>query len=82
MLYFRGELVVHHKKGSIKYYDLAHNCVPANIFSTRDPLPDDFEHRKWGALRRIGVVGLLWNKPSDAWLNNYGMNPAERNAVS
>ena len=81
MLYFRGELVVHHKKGSIKYYDLAHNCVPANIFSTRDPLPDDFEHRKWRALRRIGAVGLLWNKPSDAWLNIYGMKAAERNAV-
>jgi len=80
-LYFQGEVVVHHKKGSIKYYDLARNCVPAAIFQAPDPLPDDFEHRKWRVLRRIGAVGLLWNKPSDAWLNIKGMIAAERGAL-
>lgn len=80
-MYFQGELVVHHKKGSIKYYDLAHNCVPEDIFHAPDPLPDDFEHRKWRVLRRIGAVGLLWNKPSGAWLNIRGMTAAERNEI-
>lgn len=80
-MYFRGELVVHHKKGSIKYYDLAHTCLPADIYHAPDPLPDDFEHRKWRVLRRIGAVGLLWNKPSDAWLNIKGLVAAERGRI-
>ena len=80
-MYFRGELVVHHKKGAIKYYDLAENCIPASLLDAPDPLPDDSEHMRWRVLRRIGAVGLLWNKASDAWLNIEGMKTAGRNAV-
>lgn len=44
-----------------------------------DPLPDDSEHQKWRVLRRIGAVGLLWNRPSDAWLNIWGLKSEQRN---
>jgi len=80
-MYFCGELVVHHKKGTIKYYDLTEKCLPPAIAKAPDPLPDDLEHLRWRVLRRIGAVGLLWNKPSDAWLNIRGMKAAERDAV-
>lgn len=77
-LYSVGELVIHHKKGSRKYYDLAERYLPAELLEAPDPLPDEFEHKKWRILRRIGAVGLLWNRPSDAWLNIWGLNAAER----
>lgn len=80
-MYFRGDLVVHHKKGTIKYYDLAENCVPAGLLNTPEPYPDELNHQKWRVLRRIGGVGLLWNKPSDAWLNIWGLKAAERNEI-
>lgn len=80
-LYFTGELAVHHKKGSIKYYDLIENCFPAEILDQSDPYPADHDHLKWRVLRRIGALGLLWNRPSDAWLGIRGLNAAERSAI-
>ena len=77
-LYSTGELVIHHKKGTRKYYDLACRHLPRELLSAPDPFPDEFGHKKWRILRRIGAVGLLWNRPSDAWLNIWGLTTAER----
>lgn len=80
-LYSTGELVIHHKQGVRKIYALARDHVPSQILDAPDPLPDDFEHLKWRVLRRISAVGLLWNRPSDAWLNIWGFKSPERNRV-
>jgi len=78
-MYSEGKLVIHHKKGTRKYYDLAEKHIPADILSAADPLPDDSEYNKWRVLRRIGAIGLLWNRPSDAWLGFIGFNAELRN---
>ena len=80
-MYFRGDLVVHHKKGAVKYYDLAEACIPIELLNVAEPYPDELEHQKWRVLRRIGGAGLLWNKPSDAWLNIWGLKSPERNEI-
>ncbi len=80
-MYFRGDLVIHHKKGTIKYYDLAENFIAAELLNTPEPYPDELDHLKWRVLRRIGAVGLLWNKPSDAWLNIWGLKSDQRNEI-
>ncbi len=80
-MYFSGELAVHHKDGNLKYYDLIGNCIPADILEEADPYPDDHEHRKWRVLQRIGSVGLLWNRASDAWLGIPGLKAQERNDI-
>lgn len=80
-LYSTGELVIHHKQGARKYYALARDYVPEHLLDTPDPLPDDFEHLKWRVLRRISAVGLLWNRPSDAWLNIWGLKSPDRNKI-
>lgn len=79
-MYFRGDLVVHHKKGTVKYYDLAEKYIDAELLNQK-PHTDEFEHKKWRVMRRIGAVGLLWNKPSDAWLNIDGLKAAVRNEI-
>lgn len=38
-------------------------------------------HLKWRVLRRIGAVGLLWNRASDAWLNILGLKAAQRHEI-
>ncbi|MCL1858444.1 MAG: winged helix DNA-binding domain-containing protein [Oscillospiraceae bacterium] len=67
-MYSTVDLIIHHKKGTRKYYDLAEKYISSEILDAPEPLPDDFEHKKWRVLRRIGAVGLIWNRPSDAWL--------------
>lgn len=77
-LYSTGELVIHHKQGARKYYALAKDYIPQRVLEASDPITDESAHRKWRLLRRITAVGLLWNKPSDAWLNIWGMKAKER----
>ena len=67
-LYTDGELVIHHKNGSRKYYDLADKYLPASILNADNPCKDDEEFLTWRVLRRIGAVGLLWDKNSTAFL--------------
>ncbi|KAB3532842.1 winged helix-turn-helix domain-containing protein [Alkaliphilus serpentinus] len=78
-LYFRGDLILHHKKGTIKSYGLAKDYIPEEILQAQDPNKTLEDHWKWRVLRRIGGVGLLWNKPSDAWLGIGGLKAANRN---
>ncbi len=80
-MYFRGDLIIHHKKGTIKYYALAEDYIPKTILAAKDPLEDELEHMKWRVLRRISAVGLMWNKPSDAWINIWDMKSDERKRV-
>ena len=67
-LYTDGELIIHHKKGSRKYYDLARNYLPATVLKAKNPCKDEYDFISWRVLRRIGAVGLLWDKNSTAFL--------------
>ena len=63
-----GRLVIHHKAGTRKFYDLSERHIPARILNAEDPCPDEAAHIKWRVKRRIGAVGLLPNRRSDAFL--------------
>ena len=80
-LYFRGDLVVHHKTGTVKSYALASDCLPRELLEAPDPFANDRERQMWQVMRRIGAVGLLWNAASDAWLGVDGLNAQARNEV-
>ncbi len=67
-LYTDGTLVIHHKSGSRKYYDLAESHLDASLLTAENPCKDDGELTRWRVLRRIGAVGLLWDKNSPAFL--------------
>ena len=70
-LYTDGKLIIHHKNGSRKYYDLAYKHLPAEIIKADNPCSTDDEFMEWRVLRRIGAVGLLWDKNSTAFLGLY-----------
>ena len=76
-LYTDGVLLIHHKSGSRKYYDLAEKYFDAELLQAENPCQDEASYRRWRILRRIGAVGLLWNRPSGAWLG-IEMTSAER----
>lgn len=77
-MYSTGELVIHHKKGTRKYYDIAEKHIRADVLHAPEPLLTELDHHKWRVLRRIGAVGLLWNRASDAWLNIWGLKTEQR----
>lgn len=67
-LYTDGVLIIHHKSGSRKFYDLADKYFSRELLDAKNPCPDEASFLAWRVLRRIGAVGLMWNKRSDAWL--------------
>ena len=71
-LYTDGTLLIHHRNGSRKFYDLAERHLDPALLNAEKPCPDEESLLRWRMLRRIGAVGLLWNKNSPAFL---GINP-------
>lgn len=67
-LYTDGTLVIHHKNGSRKYYDLAKRHLDSSLLDEECPLKDEKERLCWRVKRRIGAIGLLWDKNSPAFL--------------
>lgn len=79
-LYTDGELIIHHKQGSRKYYDLATKYIPSSVLEAENPCKDDDSFISWRVLRRIGAVGLLWDKNSTAFLG-INLNAATRRRI-
>lgn len=67
-LYTDGVLLIHHKNGSRKFYDLADKYFSPELLYAPNPCKDEASFRQWRVKRRIGAAGLLWNRRSDAWL--------------
>jgi uncharacterized protein YcaQ len=79
-LYTDGKLIIHHKKGSRKYYDLAERHLPESVLMAKNPCKGENEFKTWRVLRRIGAVGLLWDKNSTAFLG-IDINAEERKKI-
>ena len=67
-LYTEGVLLIHHKAGTRKFYDLSEKYLSPALLSAPNPCADEQALLRWRVRRRVGAVGLLWNRRSDAWL--------------
>ena len=76
-MYFRGDLIIHHKTGTNKSYAFMKDHVPSEILDAKLPYETPEERLAWYTKRRIGAVGMLWNKAGDAWLG-LGFKAADR----
>ena len=79
-LYTDGVLLIHHKSGSRKFYDLADRYFSRDLLYEKNPCPDELSFHAWRIRRRVGAVGLLWNRRSDAFLG-IDMNTEQREAA-
>jgi uncharacterized protein YcaQ len=77
-MYFWGELVVHHKVGVRKVYDLTERHIPRELLAAAEPNVSDERYHDWHICRRIGSVGLLANRGAEAWLGIEGTSSARR----
>lgn len=67
-LYYAGTLGIHHKQGAIKHYDLMERLLPEAWVLAPDPHETLESLQLYLLKRRIGAVGLMWNKSSPAFL--------------
>ena len=79
-LYTDGTLIIHHKNGSRKFYDLAQRHLDESLLKADLPCEDEETLLCWRVRRRIGAVGLLWDKNSTAFLG-IALNAERRKAV-
>lgn len=80
-MYNWGELVIHHRVHVRKVYDFAANHLAEELLMAPEPNVSEEEHRDWRLWRRIGGIGLVWNRPGDAWLALPGNKVEERTAA-
>lgn len=78
-LYYAGRLGIHHKRGTTKYYELIERCIPQELTIAPSGFEEEAELYRFLLLRRIGSVGLLWNKASAAWLGFPDFKSMRRN---
>jgi uncharacterized protein YcaQ len=66
-----GELGIYAKRGTQKVYDLIENLLPNDLLNCSDPFISDRDFCKWYLLRRIGSIGLLWDRNGGGWLGHF-----------
>jgi len=77
-MYFWGELIIHHRIGTRKIYDFTEKHLSPELLSMPDPNVTLEQYFEWKVKRRIGAVGLLWGRYSEAWLGIHWMKSKER----
>jgi hypothetical protein len=80
-MYGWGELIIHHRVHTRKVYDFARRHIPKQILSAPDPNETEAAYHDWYVLRRIGSLGLIWNRARGAWLGMRGIKSKERTAA-
>lgn len=58
ILFLSGDVVVHHRAGTRRYFDLTHRVLGKRLAGKATPHPDADAYRLWHVLRRINGVGL------------------------
>ncbi len=81
-LYAMGELGVHHRLGTRRYFDLVERLLPAELLAVPDPNATDEEYQDWHVERRVGALGLaLSNGSAEFWLGIHGVKTEARRAA-
>lgn len=75
---YAGMTVVHHKKGTRRYFCLAEDFIPGELLAAPDPNETDEQYCDWLVARRIDSIGMLWNRGGDAWLGVQDFRSADR----
>lgn len=67
MLFTAGEIVVHHRRGSRRYFDLTRRVLPPGLRRVRRSHASQDAYLEWHVLRRSGGVGLVYAHVNAKW---------------
>jgi len=68
-----GLVIIHHRAGSRRYYDLAERVLPTSVYETHEPFENLESYQDWHFLRRIGGMGIANPATTECWLGITGM---------
>lgn len=72
ILFISGEIVVHHRVGTRRYFDISRRVIPSNLHKSRKSHKSQQDYLDWHVLRRSGSVGLVWAKTDAKWGGIFG----------
>lgn len=77
-LFFKGDAIVYNRDNTKRSFALTKNHLDETLVEEDNPHTDQASYQAWHLLRRIGAMGLLWNKRSDALLGIVDFKQHER----
>jgi uncharacterized protein len=81
-LHSMGELGIHHRLGTRRYFDLIERLLPADVLAGPDPNQSEESYQDWHVLRRVGGFGLaVPSGGAEAWLGILGVKAEARRAI-
>lgn len=66
-----GIIGVKEKKNVQKVYDIIENLLPKEVLQIEDPFDSDRSFYKWYIKRRIGSIGIYWDRNGGGWLGHF-----------
>ncbi len=80
-LFYKGDLILHHKKNTRKYYDLPERHINEKLIGQANPNKNETEILTWSILRRIGSVGMLHDNASYAFMGIHNLKTNSRKEI-
>lgn len=77
-MYAMGEVGIHHRVGTRRYFDLIERLLPSDTLATPDPNPTQEAYWDWHVLRRVGGLGLAQPGTSEFWLGILNQKSSDR----
>jgi uncharacterized protein YcaQ len=81
ILYGMGEVGVHHRVNTRRYFDLIERLLPADLQTAPDPNPADVAYQDWHVTRRVGGLGIANPAASQYWLSIADVKAEARGAT-
>lgn len=76
-----GILGIKEKKNTQKIYDLVEKLLPREILEMKEPFSSDDDFYKWYFKRRIGSIGIYWERNGEGWLGHFVSNKSLRKGI-
>ena len=80
-LFHDGRIGIHSKQKAQRVYELSERLYKPEILNAADPFADEHEFLHWYIKRRIGSIGMVWNKNTGAWLWHFLYNRHPREEI-
>lgn len=68
ILFYSGELVVHHRVGTRRYFEYAHRTLDKKLLAKADPHGSLEAYREWHVMRRLESMGMARPIGNDHWV--------------
>jgi len=81
ILFGMGEVGIHHRVNTRRYFDLIERLLPAELLAAADPNPADEAYQDWHVARRVGGLGIANPAAGEYWLGIIGVKAEARRAA-